>query len=178
MSPEKKRGEPQIHLKVVGSVRSSLKGQAVNHSPEWKGQASLAELVIDPSLRGILEGIEDFSHLVVLYWAHEVPSESRSITRVHPRGRKELPLVGVFATLSPARPNNICVTVVRLVGRDGNVLTVEGLDALEGSPIIDIKPYLPHLYPTEGVKVASWAQASCHKPAVDPGTYSQDDKGN
>ena len=109
-------------------------------------------------LAGIIDGIEDFSHLLVLYWAHHVLPEGRSITKAHPMGRKDLPLVGVFATCSPARPNPVCATVVRLLERKGNVLKVQGLDAVDGSPIVDIKPYNPSYYVPEDVKVADWME--------------------
>jgi tRNA (Thr-GGU) A37 N-methylase len=71
-------------------------------------------------------------------------------------GRNDLPLVGIFATCSPARPNPVCAMVVRLLERKGNVLKVQGLDAIDGSPLIDIKPYNPSYYAAEDVKVADW----------------------
>jgi len=71
-------------------------------------------------------------------------------------GRKELPLVGIFATCSPARPNTICAIVVRLLEHKENVLKVEGLDALDGSPIVDIKPYIPSYYRADNIKMADW----------------------
>ena len=115
-----------------------------------------AELVIDDDLPGILDGVEEFSHLLVLYWADRIPPERRSWTRVHPRGREDLPLVGIFATHSPARPNTICATMVRLLERKGNRLTVEGLDALDDSPLVDIKPFEPGSYSKEEVKLPEW----------------------
>ena len=142
---------PHMQLRPVGIVRSNLKEPSLvaesgdlNWHPkegrrEWRTLVS--ELVIDSSLAGILDGIEDFSHLLVLYWAHRVPPEGRSIIKAHPMGRNDLPLVGIFATCSPARPNTILATVVRLLEHKENVLKVEGLDALDGSPIVDIKPY-------------------------------------
>lgn len=119
-------------------------------------RSTIAELVIDEDLTGILEGIDGFSHLMVLYWAHLVPTEARSITKVHPMGRKEFPLTGVFATCSPARPNPISATAVQLIERRGNVLVVEGLEAVDGSPLIDIKPYIPYYYRAHNVRVPEW----------------------
>ena len=101
----------------------------------------MADVVIDPSLEGILEGIEDFSHIMVLYWPHRIPEERRKLRQVHPMGRKDIPLKGIFATRSPARPNPVLVSVVRLVERDGNILRVQGLEALDSSPVIDVKPF-------------------------------------
>jgi tRNA-Thr(GGU) m(6)t(6)A37 methyltransferase TsaA len=123
-----------------------------------KTDTEVSRIVIREDLEGILEGIEEYSHLVVLYWAHAVPDERRSLTRVHPMGRKDLPEVGIFSTCSPARPNPVLTTVVRLVGRKKNVLEVTGLDAINGSPVIDIKPYVSEFYPREGVSIPAWMQ--------------------
>ena len=73
-------------------------------------------------------------------------------------GRQELPLSGIFCTCSPARPNPVLMTVVRLYGRRKNVLQVSGLDAVDGSPVIDIKPYVKELYPQEDVFIPEWMQ--------------------
>ena len=161
----------EIFIKPVGVVKSEIKkpilvanSSDIELQKDFKEikeeakeiQATVSELVIDSSLTGILDGIEDFSHILVLYWAHHVPSESRSLTKVHPMGRKELPLMGIFATCSPARPNPILVTAVRLLERKENVLKVEGFEAIDGSPIIDIKPYVPSYYAVEGVKLSDW----------------------
>jgi len=75
---------------------------------------------------------------------------------VHPLGNPEFPLVGRFATHSPARPNTILITVVKLLGRNGNVLKVSGLDALDGSPLLDIKPYLPYREELKDLKMPDW----------------------
>jgi tRNA-Thr(GGU) m(6)t(6)A37 methyltransferase TsaA len=157
---------PPMQLIAVGVVRSPLKEPSLvaeSGDLEWQPkegqrewQTRVSELVIDSSLAGILDGIEDFSHLLVLYWAHRVPPEGRSIIKAHPMGRKDLPLVGIFATCSPARPNTILATVVRLLEHKENVLKVEGLDALDGSPIVDIKPYHSSYYARDDVEEADW----------------------
>jgi tRNA-Thr(GGU) m(6)t(6)A37 methyltransferase TsaA len=156
-----------IQLQPVGVVRNQSQeaswGSALR-TLDWRERAArmkaqnqtISELVINSDLEGILDGIDDFSHLIVLFWAHLVPDEKRSMTRVHPMGSDEFPLVGIFATRSPVRPNSILVTVVRLIGRDGNILKVSGLDALDGSPILDIKPYLPDPQDSENFKMPDW----------------------
>ena len=116
----------------------------------------VSEIIIEPGYSGILDGIEDISHLLVLYWAHRVQAEGRLLTRVHPMGRKDLPLVGVFSTCSPARPNPVLVSAVMLLARTGYILRVQGLDAINGSPVIDIKPYLPSYYTVRGAKLSGW----------------------
>jgi len=171
LAENKSKGNPtaEMQIRSVGVVRSPLKEPSlvaesgdlecrVRVRGAREDQGVISELVIDSDIDGILDGIEGFSHLLVLYWAHLVASEGRSIIKAHPMGRKELPLVGIFATCSPARPNNICATTVRLLQRKENVLKVEGLDALDGSPILDIKPYNPGYYATGDVKVADWME--------------------
>lgn len=164
---------PEMRLRAVGIVRSPLKEPSLvadSGDLEWRPRMAgagdsrgvISELIIDGDLAGITDGIDDFSHLLVLYWAHLVDEDGCSIIRAHPMGRKDLPLVGIYATCSPARPNPVCAMVVRLLGRKGNVLKVQGLDAIDGSPLIDIKPYNPSYYATENVKVADW-MAQLHR---------------
>lgn len=91
-----------------------------------------------------LLGVEDFSHLIVLYWMHlRDDEENRGTLRVIPRRHEGAPLTGVFACRSPSRPNPIALAVVKLEAVEDCRLRVSGLDALEGSPIVDIKPYSP-----------------------------------
>jgi tRNA-Thr(GGU) m(6)t(6)A37 methyltransferase TsaA len=168
--PDRFKREEMI-IKPVGYVRSELKTPSLKAKREdielEKGLQEAAmeaktirdlvsELVINPELDGILDGLEDFSHALVLYWPHLLPSHGRSLTKVHPIGRKEFPLVGVFSTCSPARPNPILVTTVRIIEKTGNVLKVQGLEAIDGSPIIDIKPYTMTYCSAEDVKLSDW----------------------
>jgi len=174
----------EIVLRPIGVVqndREALSLVAENGDLVWKARTSEArqwrsaksELVVNSELTGILDGIEEFSHILVLYWAHLVASEERFIIKVHPKGRQDLPLVGIFATCSPARPNSICATVVRLLERKGNILTVEGLDAVNGSPLLDIKPYNPTYFAAENVKVAGWMERIRRESTEGP--YSDSD---
>ncbi len=117
---------------------------------------AISEITIDEGRIELLEGIEEYSHVTVLYWGHRVPEESRAVNRVHPMGRRDIPLTGIFSTCSPARPNPVLVTVVQLHARRGNVLEVTGLDAVDGSPLIDIKPYVPTHYPQTDVRIPAW----------------------
>jgi tRNA-Thr(GGU) m(6)t(6)A37 methyltransferase TsaA len=159
----------ELILKPVGTVQSDIKEPSLRARSDdlnWEGKeppsshsiTNMSQIVIDPEYAGILDGIEDFSHLLVLYWAHKVNATARKLTKVHPIGRKDLPLVGVFATCSPARPNPVLAIVVRLVKREGHTLHVEGLDAIDGSPVIDIKPYLPSYYSVPDAKLSDWME--------------------
>lgn len=121
----------------------------------------ISDIIINEDIVDILSGIEEYSHLVVIYWAHKVPDQSRLLTQVHPMGRKEAPLSGIFCTCSPARPNPVLMCVVRLCSREENILRVKGLDAVDGSPVIDIKPYVKEFYPQKEVYVPEWMQQLC-----------------
>ena len=123
----------------------------------------ISEIIINEETADILDGIEGYSHLVVLYWGHKVLMVSRRLTKVHPMGRKDTPLSGIFCTCSPARPNPVLVTVVRLCERRNNVLFVKGLDAVDGSPVIDIKPYVKEFYPQKDVSIPKWMQKLCQE---------------
>lgn len=87
-----------------------------------------------------LKGVENCEHLWILFWMHKLSEEYREKLQVHPMGDVTKEKRGVFALRSPMRPNPIGLTRVRLIKRDGNILIVEGLDAFDESPVIDIKP--------------------------------------
>lgn len=120
----------------------------------WEGVES--RVVVAPEFADGLEGIDDFSHIIVLCYLHRRAGGEDRALRVHPQGRQELPLVGVFATRSPKRPNPIALTVVPLLRREGNVLFVKRLDMADGTPVLDIKPYLTNGDRIEDAVVAGW----------------------
>jgi tRNA-Thr(GGU) m(6)t(6)A37 methyltransferase TsaA len=102
-----------------------------------------ARVRIFPEFCDALKGIDGFSHIIVLYWIHLRDNEKgRSVLQVVPRGRANGVKVGVFSCRSPSRPNPIGLCVVKLMKVEDCMLTVKGLDAFKGSPIIDIKPYI------------------------------------
>jgi len=104
-----------------------------------------------------LQGLNSFSHITILYWFHlRDKEEERRILQVVPRRHPGAPQVGVFASRSPSRPNPIGLCVVELIKIENCTLVVRGLDALEGSPIIDIKPYLPRANSIPSARVPEW----------------------
>jgi tRNA-Thr(GGU) m(6)t(6)A37 methyltransferase TsaA len=115
-----------------------------------------SEIIINEEYEDCLDGIEDFSHIVVLFWTNKVPDRARQLKKVHPAGLKEIPMKGIFATRSPVRPNPICKTTVKLIERRGATLLVEGLDAIDNTPVVDIKPHLPFYDSPLNVKLADW----------------------
>ena len=115
-----------------------------------------AQIEIDPQYSDALFGLAQFSHIMVLYWFHENDTpDQRRILQVHPCGNEQNPLTGVFATHAPVRPNLIALTVCKLVSIEGNQLTVDGIDANDGSPVIDIKSYFPLLI-EDDIRVPDW----------------------
>jgi tRNA-Thr(GGU) m(6)t(6)A37 methyltransferase TsaA len=140
-------------VEPIGYVRNSV--QHVPRSAVCDFEGVDSELEVLEELSPALDGIEGFSHIIVLYWMHRLESLSGPL-KVHPAGLKDVPLVGLFATRSPRRPNPIGLTVVRLLSRRDNRLRVAGLDALDGSPVIDIKPYFP--CDPEDLLLPDWAR--------------------
>jgi tRNA-Thr(GGU) m(6)t(6)A37 methyltransferase TsaA len=141
----------EILLKPIGIVRNEVQGPM---SGGWEQVTS--EIVIEEDMTEYLEGLDEFSHIIVVYWMHQAPTGGRPPSKIHPRGRTDLPLVGLFATRAPFRPNSLGVCVARLLARNGNVLRVVRLDAIDGTPVIDIKPYMPRLDSPPDVRVPDW----------------------
>lgn len=126
----------EMILKPVGFVRSPVR-ETPDEQDWW--QELVSEILIDENLVEALDGIENYSHIIVLYWLHRRDRNNLPL-KIHPRGKMDSPKRGIFATRTPDRPNPIGKTTVRLLRREGNILTVQGLDALDGSPVLDIKP--------------------------------------
>ena len=151
MAGVKMAGElPGMTLKAIGIVRNEIKQPGRGDCEEV-----ISDIVVNTSLTEALDGLAGFSHIVVLYWMHRVVSGEVPL-KIHPRGKPELPLLGLFATRTPNRPNKIGIATVRLLERQGNILRVKGLDAVEGTPVIDIKPYIPGYDSVANTKVPSW----------------------
>ena len=101
-------------------------------------------IILDKKYQEGLLGLEHWSHIQVIWWfdKNDTP-EKRAILQVHPRGDAKNPLTGVFATRSPFRPNLIALSLCKIVSVNENVIEVEKIDAFEGTPVLDIKPYAP-----------------------------------
>jgi tRNA-Thr(GGU) m(6)t(6)A37 methyltransferase TsaA len=108
---------------------------------EVKDKTHLSHIILDCDLTEALQGITDFSHLYVLFFLDKITKRQREKLTVHPRGRRDLPLVGVFSARTNLRPNPIGLTLVELLSVESNILTVRGLDAFDGTPVLDIKPF-------------------------------------
>ena len=121
----------------------------------WEGVRS--DILVREDLLPALEGIETYSHVIVVFYMHQVPETERARAQVHPRGDPRYPLQGVLATRSPSRPNPLGVAVVPLLRRRRNILRVVGLDAIDGTPVLDLKPYIPHYDSVPGARLPEWA---------------------
>jgi tRNA (adenine37-N6)-methyltransferase len=139
----------RIVLNPIGYVKTRAEGKEV------KDKSLISQIVLRDELVEGLSGISGFSHLFVLFYLNQITSEQRKTLKVHPRGRTDLPLTGVFAVRTMFRPNPIGLTLVELVRVDGNVLTVRGLDAYDDTPVLDVKPY-DFWDMAENAKVPDW----------------------
>lgn len=128
-------------VKPIGRVRSPVKERG--EAPHQGRLAGVeAELVIDEAFREALDGINAGDKLFALCWYHMA---DRNTLRVHPRADRSIPKRGVFATRSQDRPNPIGLCLVDVLAIEGPVLKVRGLDAVDGTPVVDLKPYISSL---------------------------------
>jgi len=99
---------------------------------------------IEEKYQDALLGLDGFSHVHVIWWFHknDVP-EKRAVLRVHPRAKPDNPLTGVFATRSPVRPNLLALSLCKILSVEGRRVYIENIDAFDGTPVVDLKPYLP-----------------------------------
>lgn len=116
-----------------------------------------SELVFRDEFRPALEGLDGFSHLFVITWMDQVTDEGRSLLRLHPSGDDRTPELGVFATRTAHRPNPIAVSIVPVERVRGGVVHVVGLDMVNGTPLLDVKPYVS-FYDSFDATIPKWAE--------------------
>ncbi len=137
-------------LEPIGHVRNEV------HDVRFKSWKDLvSRLVIRDRYAEALEGLEEFSHVFVISRLH-LPG--KVLLRRHPRDRQDLPEIGVFATRSQLRPNRLGLHLVQLLGREEHELIVMGLDAVDSTPLIDIKPYIPQQDAITNARVPEWVK--------------------
>jgi tRNA (adenine37-N6)-methyltransferase len=140
-------------LKAIGTVKSSRKSPEDDH---WDSVESSIEL--DPSSfkSSALDGLATFSHVEIIFHMHQVePSKIETEAR-HPRNNTEWPKVGIFAQRGKNRPNQIGTTICQIKKLEGTTLHLIGLDAIDGTPVLDIKPWVKEFGPRGEVKQPSW----------------------
>jgi tRNA (adenine37-N6)-methyltransferase len=138
-----------ITLKPIGHVENSVNEQT---DTGW-GDVESA-IILNAGLEGILDGIGDFSHALIIFWMHEAVPPDHMKRR--PQGREDMPILGLLAQRSKHRPNPIAVTAVKIIAVDKNRLIVQGLDAINGTPVLDIKPYFQQFDSRPNASVPEW----------------------
>ena len=139
-------------ISPIAIVRNDRK---VIEDDNWGKSISVIEL-LDPLTEEALDGIEEFSHLEVIFIFDRVAEERIESGSRHPRNNKKWPRIGILAQRGKNRPNRLGTTIVRILGRSGRSLTVEGLDALDGTPVIDIKPVMREFLPRGELRQPAW----------------------
>ncbi|MGY4710595.1 SAM-dependent methyltransferase [Mycolicibacterium sp. CBM1] len=141
-----------FHVEPIGTVASS-RLEPIDDG--WDNET--ASIVIsDRFEESALDGLADFSHVEVVYLFDRVAPEKVDVGARRPRGNPDWPMVGIFAQRGKNRPNRIGVTTCRLIGVQGRVVTVAGLDAIDGTPVLDIKPYFAEFGPRGDVHQPDW----------------------
>lgn len=142
-----------VVMQPIGVVRG---GRGEADDDHW-GDV-LASIELDGALLGpdATAGLEEFSHIEVVFLFDRVGDDDITRGARHPRGRTDWPAVGILAQRAKNRPNRIGVTLCELVSVDGLVLRVRGLDAIDGSPVLDVKPYLSAFGPRGRVREPAW----------------------
>lgn len=140
----------------VRPIATAHNSRAEVEDDDWGNVVSIIEL--DPSLpEEALHGIESFSHAEILFYFHLVPDVKIETGSRHPRNNTDLPKVGILSQRGKNRPNRLGSSIVRVLRREGRQLHVLGLDAVNGTPILDVKPVMREFLPREEVHQPDWA---------------------
>ncbi len=140
-------------IEPIGYVRS---GRRELLDDDWENVP--AQIVLAEDFRPkALDGIEEFSHIEVIYYFDRVTEAAIERGARHPRGNTNWPRVGIFVQRAKDRPNRLGATIVEIRDRVGRTLTVSGLDAVDGTPVIDIKPVMAEFLPRSPVRQPAWS---------------------
>ncbi len=140
----------KITLTPIGIVKNSV---TIRKDTSWGDDISLIKL--DEQYAGGLKGLEDFSHAIILFHLDRAMYEKEKHLQRRPQNRDDMPLVGIFSQRGKDRPNRIGMTAVEIVSVAEDTLVVKGLDAIDGTPVLDIKPYYP-AYDKKAASVPEW----------------------
>lgn len=142
-----------ISLLPIATVQSPRHAIEDDH---WGKVVSTIEL-LHPYGADALDHLDDFSHAEIVFYFHQVEEEKIETGARHPRNNPDWPVVGIFAQRGKNRPNRIGVTIVKILRREGRSLYVEGLDAIDGTPVLDIKPVMQEFLPRDDIRQPTWA---------------------
>jgi tRNA (adenine37-N6)-methyltransferase len=140
-----------MRLQPVGVVRNAITNKE-HHG--WKDVRS--DIFVEEEYVPALDGLAGFSHIIVLFWLHQVTSEDRATRRARPTMKAAIPELGIFAWHSSRRPNPIGVSIVKLLGVKGDRVSVQGLDAIDGTPVLDLRPYVESYYHVDNPAEPAW----------------------
>jgi tRNA-Thr(GGU) m(6)t(6)A37 methyltransferase TsaA len=143
-----------IELRAIGFVRGGRKEPT---DDDWDNVTASIELATDWLGAEALLGLDHYSHAEVIFHFHQCAADSIVTSARHPRGRKDWPLTGIFAQRSHARPNLLGITTCRILGISAARVLVQGLDAIDGTPVLDIKPYMKEFAPRGDVRQPVWS---------------------
>jgi tRNA-Thr(GGU) m(6)t(6)A37 methyltransferase TsaA len=141
----------EIRLKPIGIV-SSLVTERMDIN--WGKVKS--KIILKPEFDGALLGLEGFSHAIIVTYLHQANYEKEKHLQRRPRNLETMPKVGILSQRAKNRPNPIGITAVEIVNVGNDYLEVKGLDAINGTPILDIKPYYPHYDKIDNPKIPEW----------------------
>jgi len=141
-------------LEPVGHVRG---GRVEAIDDDWGPSRARIELDPERFAPEALFGLTDFSHAEIVFVFDQITDDQIVLGARRPRGREDWPLVGIFAQRGRNRPNRLGVSVCKILAVDGLTLEVEGLDAIDGTPVLDIKPVLKGFIPRGEVREPAWA---------------------
>jgi tRNA-Thr(GGU) m(6)t(6)A37 methyltransferase TsaA len=145
---------PEFTVRQIGIVKSEIKTPADDC---WANLVSEIILDSDQFTPESTRGLSDFSHLEVIFLFDRVSPEKVFTSSRHPRDRADYPLVGIFAQRAKDRPNRIGVTTCKIERIDGLHIFIRELDAVDGSPVLDVKPYIAEFAPREPVRQPAWS---------------------
>jgi len=148
----------EINLIPIGFVSSPTTEQ----TDENGGQIT-SRILLQPEFIGALSGLEDFSHVIIITYLHQAKYQKEKHLQRRPRGLESMPKVGIFSQRAKDRPNPIGVTAVKIINIGGDYIEVQGLDAINDTPVLDIKPYYPHYDKIDSPKVPEWVNRLMEK---------------
>jgi tRNA-Thr(GGU) m(6)t(6)A37 methyltransferase TsaA len=141
----------EVTLQIIATVKN---GRTSAADADWGAVESAIEM--KPEFAAGLEGLDGFSHALILFYMHLDPDREPPALVRRPRGRADMPLLGVFAQRGRMRPNPVGITAVEIVRVEPGRLIVRGLDAVDGTPVLDLKPYAPPFDCIEHASVPEW----------------------
>lgn len=141
----------KMTISPIGNVQCDIDEPMDNN---WGNIVS--RIVLEPEYRGALRGLTDFSHALVICYLHRACYKPSKHLQRRPRGDESLPMVGIFSQRVKDRPNPLGVSAVEIVDVGDDYLQVRGLDAIDATPVVDIKPYFPQFDQIEAPTVPEW----------------------